>query len=236
MTKERLYLFFSIFIFSILSVYADEKIHVGDIIPLELNTSMTEDDIREKFGEFYIDSIEKKEQGYKVNLRPIKPENILVKFGNQNIDFEVEALLNDKNDLEVEEMEGNSNQKIKKATFPYYIFSFYLLLPIMYFWKVKEPSKRKKIESPHREFEREFGELKDGEEFIFGLSQIFRRYLDRVEGSRLLYGDFQLENKEVRDFLLDLEELKYTKDSYNSNELRNKALELYNKLRGEENV
>lgn len=233
---KRLYLFLTIFMLSIICIHAGEKIHVGDMIPLELKTSLTEEELRGKFGDFYIEDMEEEEDGYKLSLRPRKPENTLVKLGNKNIDFEVEALLKDKNDLEVEEMTGNSNQKLKDKSFPYYIFSFYLLLPLVYFWKVKEGPCRIKEESPDREFEKAFGNLKEGEEFVFDLSRIFRRYLDRVEGSKLLYGDFELENEEVKSFLLYLEELKYTKEHYASNELKDKAMELYSKLRGGENV
>ena len=236
MIKKRRYLFLTIFMLNIMYANAVEKIHVGDIIPLELKTSMTEEELRDKFREFYIEDMKEKEGGYKLLLRPRKAENTIVNLGNKNVDFEVEALLKDKSDLKVEEMTGNINQKLKDKSFPYYIFSFYLLLPLVYFWKIKEGPCKKKEESPDKEFERAFGHLKDGEEFVFDLSRIFRRYLDRVEGSRLLYGDFELNNGEVKDFLLYLEELKYTKKHYISDELRNKAMELYNKSRGGENV
>lgn len=223
-----------------------QKIHIGDVIPLEIETSMDEEDLRHELNDFYIEEISEIQGGYRAEIRPRKTGINVIQIGKQKIEIEVEALLAKDDNMEAEELlitNNNSekkellieNTKFKKKNFPFYIFIFLPLLYPLYKYKIEENVKKEEI-NPYDEFERDFYSIKKDENFVFNLSYIFRRYVDRVEGSRFLYGEFDESRSNINDFILYLEEVKYNKGNIDFDDLKNRAKRFYEELRGGNNV
>lgn len=103
--KNACFAIFLVLVFILLpfEAFAEKRsIFVGDLVEIKITTKLfTEEDLREKFGEFEIVDIKTDKDGYVITLRSFEPGERVVTLGDKEIIITVESTLSEIDRTEV---------------------------------------------------------------------------------------------------------------------------------------
>jgi len=109
--KDTCFAIFLVLVFILLPFesFAEKRsIFVGDLVEIKITAKQfTEEDLREKFGEFEIVDIKTEKDGYVITLRSFEPGERIVTLGDKEIIITVKSTLNEIDRTEV--FEGDSS-------------------------------------------------------------------------------------------------------------------------------
>ncbi len=217
-----------IFTLLLLPLYAQYNIFVGDKIELNLKANVVKEEIQDAFKDFYMEELEDKGDSYKIVIRPKEPGLHLVRLEKSEIKIKVMPVSTNRQFQE--ELDEGKNLIFKEVSFPFYIFIF-LAIGIFLITKGLKFNKKIKIISREEVFEREM----EGED-VFDISFAFRKYLDSKFSTNFLAGNFEYDNKEVINILDELEGAKYHKKEIDIIQIKKRIMEIYGKIKEEEDV
>lgn len=114
-----------------INLFAEDSrsLEVGDLIQIEIKeTLLSEDDLRDKFKDFHIESIDKIENGFKLSLRPFFIGEKSIEFEKIDLKFNVQSVLNEEDKKIIENLPNEEFPFNIKKPFKWSLFLIGLLI------------------------------------------------------------------------------------------------------------
>lgn len=224
------------------SLLLAKDINVGDLVRVHISGVEKDKIINEfKNSDLQLENLEKTDEGYILSIRGYKPGDSSITLGDKKLTLSIKSVLDEKNNEIYPHLTDNGDTLLYSQNFPYQIVVGAILgiLSLIYLIKTFKFRKKEKILSPEEKFRKILTELSEND-WEFQLSMAIREYIDKKYQTHFINGKYEvigMINSEDIKFINNLDRNKFSKENQLlKDETLKKVIEIYEKIRGDQNV
>lgn len=224
------------------SLLLAKDINVGDLVRVQISGVEKDKIINEfKNSDLQLENLEKTDEGYILSIRGYKPGDSSITLGDKKLTLSIKSVLNEKDNEIYPHLTDNGDTLLYSQNFPYQIVVGAILgiLSLIYLIKTFKFRKKEKILSPEEKFKKILTELSEND-WEFQLSMAIREYIDKNYQTHFINGKYEvigMINSEDIKFINNLDRNKFSKENQLlKDETLKKVIEIYEKIRGDQNV
>lgn len=224
------------------SLLLAKDINVGDLVRVHISGVEKDKIINEfKNSDLQLENLEKTDEGYILSIRGYKPGDSSITLGDKKLTLSIKSVLNEKDNEIYPHLTDNGDTLLYSQNFPYQIVVGAILgiLSLIYLIKTFKFRKKEKILSPEEKFKKILTELSEND-WEFQLSMAIREYIDKKYQTHFINGKYEvigMINSEDIKFINNLDRNKFSKENQLlKDETLKKVIEIYEKIRGDQNV
>ncbi|TDT71845.1 hypothetical protein EV215_0535 [Hypnocyclicus thermotrophus] len=218
-----------IFIIIFNTIFANNY-HIGDIIRLEIKNSNIKE-VKNVFKDFDIEKIEEKNNKIYIEFRSFETGEKDIILGDKKLILNIDSTIK-KDETKLYNFNNNKNLKLQKIYkhFEYYIFYLIFILNIGLLIKIF-------IKQKNKENEIDINEIIEKENDFRKINYEFKKYIDKKYNTRFLNGIYNNNfNKEIENYLKNIDDLIFQGKTINIEEYKNKVLKYINIIKEKKNV
>lgn len=224
------------------SLLLAKDINVGDLVRVHIS-GVEKDKIINEFKnlDLQLENLEKTDEGYILSIRGYKPGDSSITLGDKKLTLSIKSVLDEKDNEIYPHLTDNGDTLLYSQNFPYQIVVGAILgiLSLIYLIKTFKFRKKEKILSPEEKFKKILTELSEND-WEFQLSMAIREYIDKKYQTHFINGKYEvigMINSEDIKFINNLDRNKFSKENQLlKEETLKKVIEIYEKIRGDQNV
>lgn len=224
------------------SLLLAKDINVGDLVRVHISGVEKDKIINEfKNSDLQLENLEKTNEGYILSIRGYKPGDSSITLGDKKLTLSIKSVLDEKDNEIYPHLTDNGDTLLYSQNFPYQIVVGAILgiLSLIYLIKTFKFRKKEKILSPEEKFKKILTELSEND-WEFQLSMAIREYIDKKYQTHFINGKYEvigMINSEDIKFINNLDRNKFSKENQLlKDETLKKVIEIYEKIRGDQNV
>ncbi|MDO5788678.1 MAG: hypothetical protein Q4P79_04370 [Fusobacterium sp.] len=224
------------------SLLLAKDINVGDLVRVHISGVEKDKIINEfKNSDLQLENLEKTDEGYILSIRGYKPGDSSITLGDKKLTLSIKSVLDEKDNEIYPHLTDNGDTLLYSQNFPYQIVVGTILgiLSLIYLIKTFKFRKKEKILSPEEKFRKILTELSEND-WEFQLSMAIREYIDKKYQTHFINGKYEvigMINSEDIKFVNNLDRNKFSKENQLlKEETLKKVIEIYEKIRGDQNV
>lgn len=224
------------------SLLLAKDINVGDLVRVHISGVKKDKIINEfKNSDLQLENLEKTDEGYILSIRGYKPGDSSITLGDKKLTLSIKSVLDEKDNEIYPHLTDNGDTLLYSQNFPYQIVVGTILgiLSLIYLIKTFKFRKKEKILSPEEKFRKILTELSEND-WEFQLSMAIREYIDKKYQTHFINGKYEvigMINSEDIKFINNLDRNKFSKENQLlKEETLKKVIEIYEKIRGDQNV
>lgn len=224
------------------SLLLAKDINVGDLVRVHISGVEKDKIINEfKNSDLQLENLEKTDEGYILSIRGYKPGDSSITLGDKKLTLSIKSVLDEKDNEIYPHLTDNGDTLLYSQNFPYQIVVGAILgiLSLIYLIKTFKFRKKEKILSPEEKFKKILTELSENN-WEFQLSMAIREYIDKKYQTHFINGKYEvigMINSEDIKFINNLDRNKFSKENQLlKDETLKKVIEIYEKIRGDQNV
>lgn len=224
------------------SLLLAKDINVGDLVRVHISGVEKDKIINEfKNSDLQLENLEKTDEGYILSIRGYKPGDSSITLGDKKLTLSIKSVLDEKDNEIYPHLTDNGDTLLYSQNFPYQIVVGAILgiLSLIYLIKTFKFRKKEKILSPEEKFRKILAELSEND-WEFQLSMAIREYIDKKYQTYFINGKYEvigMINSEDIKFINNLDRNKFSKENQLlKDETLKKVTEIYEKIRGDQNV
>lgn len=224
------------------SLLLAKDINVGDLVRVHISGVEKDKIINEfKNSDLQLENLEKTDEGYILSIRGYKPGDSSITLGDKKLTLSIKSVLDEKDNEIYPHLTDNGDTLLYSQNFPYQIVVGTILgiLSLIYLIKTFKFRKKEKILSPEEKFRKILAELSESD-WEFQLSMAIREYIDKKYQTHFINGKYEvigMINSEDIKFVNNLDRNKFSKENQLlKEETLKKVIEIYEKIRGDQNV
>ena len=224
------------------SLLLAKDINVGDLVRVHISGVKKDKIINEfKNSDLQLENLEKTDEGYILSIRGYKPGDSSITLGDKKLTLSIKSVLDEKDNEIYPHLTDNGDTLLYSQNFPYQIVVGAILgiLSLIYLIKTFKFRKKEKILSPEEKFKKILTELSEND-WEFQLSMAIREYIDKKYQTHFINGKYEvigMINSEDIKFINNLDRNKFSKENQLlKDETLKKVIEIYEKIRGDQNV
>lgn len=224
------------------SLLLAKDINVGDLVKIHISGVEKDKIINEfKNSDLQLENLEKTDEGYILSIRGYKPGDSSITLGDKKLTLSIKSVLDEKDNEIYPHLTDNGDTLLYSQNFPYQIVVGAILgiLSLIYLIKTFKFRKKEKILSPEEKFKKILTELSEND-WEFQLSMAIREYIDKKYQTHFINGKYEvigMINSEDIKFINNLDRNKFSKENQLlKDETLKKVIEIYEKIRGDQNV
>lgn len=224
------------------SLLLAKDINVGDLVRVHISGVEKDKIINEfKNSDLQLENLEKTDEGYILSIRGYKPGDSSITLGDKKLTLSIKSVLDEKDNEIYPHLTDNGDTLLYSQNFPYQIVVGAILgiLFLIYLIKTFKFRKKEKILSPEEKFRKILAELSEND-WEFQLSMAIREYIDKKYQTHFINGKYEIIgmiNSEDIKFINNLDRNKFSKENQLlKDETLKKVIEIYEKIRGDQNV
>lgn len=224
------------------SLLLAKDINVGDLVRVHISGVEKDKIINEfKNSDLQLENLEKTDEGYILSIRGYKPGDSSITLGDKKLTLSIKSVLDEKDNEIYPHLTDNGDTLLYSQNFPYQIVVGAILgiLSLIYLIKTFKFRKKEKILSPEEKFRKILTELSEND-WEFQLSMAIREYIDKKYQTHFINGKYEvigMINSEDIKFINNLDRNKFSKENQLlKDETLKKVIEIYEKIRGDQNV
>lgn len=224
------------------SLLLAKDINVGDLVRVHISGVEKDKIINEfKNSDLQLENLEKTDEGYILSIRGYKPGDSSITLGDKKLTLSIKSVLDEKDNEIYPHLTDNGDTLLYSQNFPYQIVVGAILgiLSLIYLIKTFKFRKKEKILSPEEKFKKILTELSEND-WEFQLSMAIREYIDKKYQTHFINGKYEvigMINSEDIKFINNLDRNKFSKENQLlKDETLKKVIEIYEKIRGDQNV
>lgn len=224
------------------SLLLAKDINVGDLVRVHISGVEKDKIINEfKNSDLQLENLEKTDEGYILSIRGYKPGDSSITLGDKKLTLSIKSVLDEKDNEIYPHLTDNGDTLLYSQNFPYQIVVGAILgiLSLIYLIKTFKFRKKEKILSPEEKFKKILTELSEND-WEFQLSMAIREYIDKKYQTHFINGKYEvigMINSEDIKFINNLDKNKFSKENQLlKDETLKKVIEIYEKIRGDQNV
>ena len=224
------------------SLLLAKDINVGDLVRIHISGVEKDKIINEfKNSDLQLENLEKTDEGYILSIRGYKPGDSSITLGDKKLTLSIKSVLDEKDNEIYPHLTDNGDTLLYSQNFPYQIVVGAILgiLSLIYLIKTFKFRKKEKILSPEEKFKKILTELSEND-WEFQLSMAIREYIDKKYQTHFINGKYEvigMINSEDIKFINNLDRNKFSKENQLlKEETLKKVIEIYEKIRGDQNV
>lgn len=224
------------------SLLLAKDINVGDLVRVHISGVEKDKIINEfKNSDLQLENLEKTNEGYILSIRGYKPGDSSITLGDKKLTLSIKSVLDEKDNEIYPHLTDNGDTLLYSQNFPYQIVVGAILgiLSLIYLIKTFKFRKKEKILSPEEKFKKILTELSENN-WEFQLSMAIREYIDKKYQTHFINGKYEvigMINSEDIKFINNLDRNKFSKENQLlKDETLKKVIEIYEKIRGDQNV
>lgn len=224
------------------SLLLAKDINVGDLVRIHISGVEKDKIINEfKNSDLQLENLEKTDEGYILSIRGYKPGDSSITLGDKKLTLSIKSVLDEKDNEIYPHLTDNGDTLLYSQNFPYQIVVGTILgiLSLIYLIKTFKFRKKEKILSPEEKFRKILAELSESD-WEFQLSMAIREYIDKKYQTHFINGKYEvigMINSEDIKFVNNLDRNKFSKENQLlKEETLKKVIEIYEKIRGDQNV
>lgn len=224
------------------SLLLAKDINVGDLVRVHISGVEKDKIINEfKNSDLQLENLEKTDEGYILSIKGYKPGNSSITLGDKKLTLSIKSVLDEKDNEIYPHLTDNGDTLLYSQNFPYQIVVGAILgiLSLIYLIKTFKFRKKEKILSPEEKFKKILTELSEND-WEFQLSMAIREYIDKKYQTHFINGKYEvigMINSEDIKFINNLDRNKFSKENQLlKDETLKKVIEIYEKIRGDQNV
>lgn len=224
------------------SLLLAKDINVGDLVRVHISGVEKDKVINEfKNSDLQLENLEKTDEGYILSIRGYKPGDSSITLGDKKLTLSIKSVLDEKDNEIYPHLTDNGDTLLYSQNFPYQIVVGAILgiLSLIYLIKTFKFRKKEKILSPEEKFKKILTELSEND-WEFQLSMAIREYIDKKYQTHFINGKYEvigMINSEDIKFINNLDRNKFSKENQLlKDETLKKVIEIYKKIRGDQNV
>ena len=224
------------------SLLLAKDINVGDLVRVHISGVKKDKIINEfKNSDLQLENLEKTDEGYILSIRGYKPGDSSITLGDKKLTLSIKSVLDEKDNEIYPHLTDNGDTLLYSQNFPYQIVVGAILgiLSLIYLIKTFKFRKKEKILSPEEKFKKILTELSEND-WEFQLSMAIREYIDKKYQTHFINGKYEvigMINSEDIKFINNLDRNKFSKENQLlKEETLKKVIEIYEKIRGDQNV
>lgn len=224
------------------SLLLAKDINVGDLVRVHISGVEKDKIINEfKNSDLQLENLEKTDEGYILSIRGYKPGDSSITLGDKKLTLSIKSVLDEKDNEIYPHLTDNGDTLLYSQNFPYQIVVGAILgiLSLIYLIKTFKFRKKEKILSPEEKFKKILTELSEND-WEFQLSMAIREYIDKKYQTHFINGKYEvigMINSEDIKFVNNLDRNKFSKENQLlKEETLKKVIEIYEKIRGDQNV
>lgn len=224
------------------SLLLAKDINVGDLVRVHISGVEKDKIINEfKNSDLQLENLEKTDEGYILSIRGYKPGDSSITLGDKKLTLSIKSVLDEKDNEIYPHLTDNGDTLLYSQNFPYQIVVGAILgiLSLIYLIKTFKFRKKEKILSPEEKFKKILTELSENN-WEFQLSMAIREYIDKKYQTHFINGKYEvigMINSEDIKFINNLDRNKFSKENQLlKEETLKKVIEIYEKIRGDQNV
>ena len=224
------------------SLLLAKDINVGDLVRIHISGVEKDKIINEfKNSDLQLENLEKTDEGYILSIRGYKPGDSSITLGDKKLTLSIKSVLDEKDNEIYPHLTDNGDTLLYSQNFPYQIVVGAILgiLSLIYLIKTFKFRKKEKILSPEEKFRKILTELSEND-WEFQLSMAIREYIDKKYQTHFINGKYEvigMINSEDIKFINNLDRNKFSKENQLlKEETLKKVIEIYEKIRGDQNV
>lgn len=224
------------------SLLLAKDINVGDLVRVHISGVEKDKIINEfKNSDLQLENLEKTDEGYILSIRGYKPGDSSITLGDKKLTLSIKSVLDEKDNEIYPHLTDNGDTLLYSQNFPYQIVVGAILgiLSLIYLIKTFKFRKKEKILSPEEKFKKILTELSEND-WEFQLSMAIREYIDKKYQTHFINGKYEvigMINSEDIKFINNLDRNKFSKENQLlKEETLKKVIEIYEKIRGDQNV
>ena len=224
------------------SLLLAKDINVGDLVRVHISGVEKDKIINEfKNSDLQLENLEKTDEGYILSIRGYKPGDSSITLGAKKLTLSIKSVLDEKDNEIYPHLTDNGDILLYSQNFPYQIVVGAILgiLSLIYLIKTFKFRKKEKILSPEEKFKKILAELSENN-WEFQLSMAIREYIDKKYQTHFINGKYEvigMINSEDIKFINNLDRNKFSKENQLlKEETLKKVTEIYEKIRGDQNV
>lgn len=224
------------------SLLLAKDINVGDLVRVHISGVEKDKIINEfKNSDLQLENLEKTDEGYILSIRGYKPGDSSITLGAKKLTLSIKSVLDEKDNEIYPHLTDNGDTLLYSQNFPYQIVVGAILgiLSLIYLIKTFKFRKKEKILSPEEKFKKILAELSENN-WEFQLSMAIREYIDKKYQTHFINGKYEvigMINSEDIKFINNLDRNKFSKENQLlKEETLKKVTEIYEKIRGDQNV
>lgn len=224
------------------SLLLAKDINVGDLVRVHISGVEKDKIINEfKNSDLQLENLEKTDEGYILSIRGYKPGDSSITLGDKKLTLSIKSVLDEKDNEIYPHLTDNGDTLLYSQNFPYQIVVGAILgiLSLIYLIKTFKFRKKEKILSPEEKFKKILTELSEND-WEFQLSMAIREYIDKKYQTHFINGKYEvigMINSEDIKFINNLDRNKFSKENrLLKDETLKKVIEIYEKIRGDQNV
>lgn len=224
------------------SLLLAKDINVGDLVRVHISGVKKDKIINEfKNSDLQLENLEKTDEGYILSIRGYKPGDSSITLGDKKLTLSIKSVLDEKDNEIYPHLTDNGDTLLYSQNFPYQIVvgAILSILSLIYLIKTFKFRKKEKILSPEEKFKKILTELSEND-WEFQLSMAIREYIDKKYQTHFINGKYEvigMINSEDIKFINNLDRNKFSKENQLlKEETLKKVIEIYEKIRGDQNV
>lgn len=224
------------------SLLLAKDINVGDLVRVHISGVEKDKIINEfKNSDLQLENLEKTDEGYILSIKGYKPGDSSITLGDKKLTLSIKSVLDEKDNEIYPHLTDNGDTLLYSQNFPYQIVVGAILgiLSLIYLIKTFKFRKKEKILSPEEKFRKILAELSEND-WEFQLSMAIREYIDKKYQTHFINGKYEIIgmiNSEDIKFINNLDRNKFSKENQLlKEETLKKVIEIYEKIRGDQNV
>ena len=224
------------------SLLLAKDINVGDLVRVHISGVEKDKIINEfKNSDLQLENLEKTDEGYILSIRGYKPGDSSITLGDKKLTLSIKSVLDEKDNEIYPHLTDNGDTLLYSQNFPYQIVVGAILgiLSLIYLIKTFKFRKKEKILSPEEKFKKILTELSEND-WEFQLSMAIREYIDKKYQTHFINEKYEvigMINSEDIKFINNLDRNKFSKENQLlKEETLKKVIEIYEKIRGDQNV
>lgn len=224
------------------SLLLAKDINVGDLVRVHISGVEKNKIINEfKNSDLQLENLEKTDEGYILSIRGYKPGDSSITLGDKKLTLSIKSVLDEKDNEIYPHLTDNGDTLLYSQNFPYQIVVGAILgiLSLIYLIKTFKFRKKEKILSPEEKFRKILAKLSEND-WEFQLSMAIREYIDKKYQTHFINGKYEIIgmiNSEDIKFINNLDRNKFSKENQLlKEETLKKVIEIYEKIRGDQNV
>lgn len=224
------------------SLLLAKDINVGDLVRVHISGVEKDKIINEfKNSDLQLENLEKTDEGYILSIRGYKPGDSSITLGDKKLTLSIKSVLDEKDNEIYPHLTDNGDTLLYSQNFPYQIVvgAIFGILSLIYLIKTFKFRKKEKILSPEEKFRKILAELSEND-WEFQLSMAIREYIDKKYQTHFINGKYEvigMINSEDIKFINNLDRNKFSKENQLlKDETLKKVIEIYEKIRGDQNV
>lgn len=224
------------------SLLLAKDINVGDLVRVHISGVEKDKIINEfKNSDLQLENLEKTDEGYILSIRGYKPGDSSITLGDKKLTLSIKSVLDEKDNEIYPHLTDNGDTLLYSQNFPCQIVVGAILgiLSLIYLIKTFKFRKKEKILSPEEKFRKILTELSEND-WEFQLSMAIREYIDKKYQTHFINGKYEvigMINSEDIKFINNLDRNKFSKENQLlKDETLKKVIEIYEKIRGDQNV